>query len=51
VAQLEGQVLFAKLLNDPGQLEAMWRNCLALLGVVDPVPCQNSVRGADLQLR
>jgi TetR/AcrR family transcriptional repressor of nem operon len=32
VAQLEGQVLFAKLLNDPGQLEAMWRNCLALLG-------------------
>jgi hypothetical protein len=28
-------VLFAKLLNDPGQLEAMWRNCLALLGVVD----------------
>jgi TetR/AcrR family transcriptional regulator, transcriptional repressor for nem operon len=36
VAQLEGQVLFAKLLNDPGQLEAMWRNCLALLGAVDP---------------
>ena len=35
VAQLEGQVLFAKLLNDPGQLEAMWRNCLALLGGVD----------------
>lgn len=32
VAQLEGQVLFAKLLNDPGQLEAMWRNCLSLLG-------------------
>ncbi|GAA4560807.1 TetR/AcrR family transcriptional regulator [Planotetraspora kaengkrachanensis] len=32
VAQLEGRVLFAKLLNDPGQLEAMWRNCLALLG-------------------
>lgn len=36
VAQLEGQVLFAKLLDDPGQLEATWRNCLALLGVVDP---------------
>ena len=32
VAQLEGQVLFAKLLNDPGQLESMWRHCLALLG-------------------
>jgi TetR/AcrR family transcriptional regulator, transcriptional repressor for nem operon len=29
-------VLFAKLLDDPGQLEATWRNCLALLGVVDP---------------
>jgi TetR/AcrR family transcriptional repressor of nem operon len=36
VAQLEGRVLFAKLLDDPGQLEAVWRNCLALLGVVDP---------------
>lgn len=35
VAQLEGQVLFAKLLDDPGQLEAVWRNCLALLGVTD----------------
>jgi TetR/AcrR family transcriptional repressor of nem operon len=35
VAQLEGQVLFAKLLNDPGQIEAMWRNCLALLGATD----------------
>jgi TetR/AcrR family transcriptional repressor of nem operon len=33
VAQLEGRVLFAKLLDDPGQLEAVWRNCLALLGV------------------
>ncbi|WP_367129107.1 TetR/AcrR family transcriptional regulator [Saccharothrix sp. HUAS TT1] len=32
VAQLEGQVLFAKLLNDPAQLETMWRHCLALLG-------------------
>jgi hypothetical protein len=36
VAQLEGQVLFAKLLDDPGQLEATWRNCLALLGAADP---------------
>ncbi|MEW9533983.1 TetR/AcrR family transcriptional regulator [Microbispora sp. NPDC049125] len=35
VAQLEGQVLFAKLLNDPGQIEALWRNCLALLGATD----------------
>jgi TetR/AcrR family transcriptional regulator, transcriptional repressor for nem operon len=31
VAQLEGRVLLAKLLNDPAQLEALWRNCLALL--------------------
>ncbi|GGW53926.1 TetR/AcrR family transcriptional regulator [Streptomyces griseoloalbus] len=32
VAQLEGQVLFAKLYNDTAQLEALWHNCLALLG-------------------
>ncbi|MFD7406023.1 TetR/AcrR family transcriptional regulator [Streptomyces sp. NPDC059866] len=32
VAQLEGQVLFAKLYNDTSQLEALWRNCLSLLG-------------------
>jgi TetR/AcrR family transcriptional repressor of nem operon len=32
VAQLEGQVLFAKLYNDPSQLNALWANCLALLG-------------------
>jgi TetR/AcrR family transcriptional repressor of nem operon len=32
VAQLEGRVLFAKLLNDPAQLETLWRNALALLG-------------------
>ncbi|GII34125.1 TetR/AcrR family transcriptional regulator [Planotetraspora mira] len=46
VAQLEGQVLFAKLLNDPGQIEAMWRNCLALLGVVDPDPTRPGVAGS-----
>ncbi|MCO6011003.1 TetR/AcrR family transcriptional regulator [Actinoallomurus purpureus] len=32
VAQLEGQVLFAKLYNDTGHLTALWTNCLALLG-------------------
>lgn len=32
VAQLEGQVLFAKLYNDTHHLEALWDNCLALLG-------------------
>ncbi|MFI8205358.1 TetR/AcrR family transcriptional regulator [Streptomyces sp. NPDC085937] len=32
VAQLEGQVLFAKLYNDTAPLEALWQNCLALLG-------------------
>ncbi|MFC4530684.1 TetR/AcrR family transcriptional regulator [Sphaerisporangium dianthi] len=46
VAQLEGRVLFAKLLNDPGQLEAMWRNCLALLGVTDPGRTREVLAGA-----
>ncbi|PRX66214.1 TetR family transcriptional regulator [Nonomuraea fuscirosea] len=32
VAQLEGQVLFAKLYNDTGRLDALWTNCLAILG-------------------
>ncbi len=32
VAQLEGLVLFAKLLNDPDQLQRMWSNSLSLLG-------------------
>jgi TetR/AcrR family transcriptional repressor of nem operon len=32
VAQLEGQVLFAKLYNDTGHLDVLWANCLALLG-------------------
>ncbi|MFG1873047.1 TetR family transcriptional regulator C-terminal domain-containing protein [Micromonospora arborensis] len=33
VAQIEGRVLLAKLLNDPTQLETLWRNCLDLLQV------------------
>jgi TetR/AcrR family transcriptional repressor of nem operon len=33
VAQLEGMVLFAKLMNDPGQLDQLWTHTLALLGV------------------
>lgn len=32
VAQIEGQVLFAKLYNDTQGLDTMWANCLALLG-------------------
>ncbi|MFB9687462.1 TetR/AcrR family transcriptional regulator [Amycolatopsis plumensis] len=32
VAQLEGQVLFAKLYNDTGHLDALWTHCLALVG-------------------
>ncbi|MEZ0112179.1 TetR/AcrR family transcriptional repressor of nem operon [Catenulispora sp. EB89] len=32
VAQLEGQVLFAKLYNDTQHLDTLWANCLALLG-------------------
>jgi AcrR family transcriptional regulator len=31
VAQLEGRVLLAKLLNDPAQLETLWQNSLDLL--------------------
>ncbi|MGR6974135.1 TetR/AcrR family transcriptional regulator [Streptomyces cynarae] len=36
VAQLEGQVLFAKLYNNTSQLGALWLNCLALLGARAP---------------
>jgi TetR/AcrR family transcriptional repressor of nem operon len=36
VAQLEGQVLFAKLYNDTRGLDALWANCLALLGARHP---------------
>ncbi|MEV7072285.1 TetR/AcrR family transcriptional regulator [Streptomyces sp. NPDC091972] len=32
VAQLEGQVMFAKLYNSPQRLGALWDNCRALLG-------------------
>lgn len=32
VAQLEGQVLFAKLYNSPERLGLLWANCRALLG-------------------
>ncbi|MGW1725757.1 TetR/AcrR family transcriptional regulator [Streptomyces sp. NPDC002306] len=36
VAQLEGQVLFAKLYNSTGRLGPLWANCLALLGARAP---------------
>ncbi|MEV5544308.1 TetR/AcrR family transcriptional regulator [Saccharopolyspora shandongensis] len=36
VAQLEGQVLFAKLYNNASQLRALWTNCLAMLGARAP---------------
>ncbi|WP_416961020.1 TetR/AcrR family transcriptional regulator [Streptomyces sp. Agncl-13] len=32
VAQLEGQVMFAKLYNNTRRLSPLWANCLALLG-------------------
>ena len=32
VAQIEGQVLFAKLYNDTQRLDVLWASCLALLG-------------------
>ncbi|MEE4542053.1 TetR/AcrR family transcriptional regulator [Streptomyces sp. V4-01] len=36
VAQVEGQVLFAKLYNNASQLGVLWANCLALLGAQAP---------------
>ncbi|MEV4804313.1 TetR/AcrR family transcriptional regulator [Nonomuraea sp. NPDC049421] len=36
VAQLEGQVMFAKLYNDPQRMGALWAGCLALLGAGAP---------------
>lgn len=36
VAQLEGQVMFAKLYNDTDRLGPLWANCLALLGAPAP---------------
>src|SRR5215469_1928358 len=36
VAQLEGQVLFAKLYNNTRRLGPLWANCLALLGAHAP---------------
>ena len=38
VAQIEGMVLFAKLFNDPSQLDELWRNSMRLLGVEDAQP-------------
>jgi TetR/AcrR family transcriptional repressor of nem operon len=35
VAQIEGMVLFAKLFNDPAQLDLLWSNSMRLLGVGD----------------
>jgi TetR/AcrR family transcriptional repressor of nem operon len=40
VAQLEGQVLFAKLYNRTGGLGDLWANCLALLGADEPQPVE-----------
>jgi TetR/AcrR family transcriptional repressor of nem operon len=36
VAQLEGQVLFAKLYNNPQLLDTLWANCLSLLAARVP---------------
>ncbi|ALO11758.1 TetR family transcriptional regulator [Streptomyces venezuelae] len=36
VAQLEGQVLFAKLYDDAGRLDVLWPNSLSLLGARTP---------------
>ncbi len=36
VAQIEGMVLFAKLFNDPAQLDQLWENSMTLLGLQLP---------------
>ena len=36
VAQIEGLVLFAKLFNDPSQLDQLWENSMNLLGIHEP---------------
>jgi TetR/AcrR family transcriptional repressor of nem operon len=38
VAQLEGQVMFAKLYNNTRRLGSLWASCLALLGARLPEP-------------
>jgi TetR/AcrR family transcriptional repressor of nem operon len=40
VAQIEGMVLFAKLFNDPGQLDQLWQNSMRLLGLEQPAAAQ-----------
>jgi TetR/AcrR family transcriptional repressor of nem operon len=37
VAQVEGQVMLAKLYNDPDRLGLLWANCSVMLGVRMPV--------------
>ncbi|WP_405550475.1 TetR/AcrR family transcriptional regulator [Streptomyces sp. NBC_01171] len=44
IAQLEGQVLFAKLYNSTQRLAPLWANCLALLGARTP---QKTAIGRD----
>ncbi|MEU7870299.1 TetR family transcriptional regulator [Dactylosporangium sp. NPDC049140] len=43
VAQIEGRAMLAKLLNDPAQLEMLWRNSLDLL----QVPPQGRAKAAS----
>ncbi len=45
VAQLEGQVLFAKLYNNTQRLDALWANCLPFSGPRHPV---RRIAGASL---
>lgn len=42
VAQLEGLVLFAKLFNDPAQLDRLWLNSLSLLHLDEKVPASQA---------
>jgi TetR/AcrR family transcriptional repressor of nem operon len=42
VAQLEGLVLFAKLFNDPAQLDQLWENSVSLLHLREPASASSS---------
>jgi TetR/AcrR family transcriptional repressor of nem operon len=44
VAQIEGLVLLAKLYNDPGQLDSLWRSSMRLLGLQDVVAATRGER-------
>jgi TetR/AcrR family transcriptional regulator, transcriptional repressor for nem operon len=51
VAQLEGQVMFAKLYNNTTNLGLLWNNCLALLGAAVPASASVSAPASTAAAR